>query len=55
MLGFPSTIQVKGSAAVPFTVTAVPPATALLVPSVRFTPLGSASLRLTSGMMCTLE
>ena len=51
----PSTIQVKGSAAVPVTVTAMPSATALLVPSVRFTPLGSTSLRLTSGMACALS
>ena len=51
----PSTIQVKGSAAVPVTVIAMPPAKALLVPSVRFTPLGSTSLRLTSGMVCSLS
>jgi hypothetical protein len=51
----PGTIQVKGSAAVPVTVTAMPPAKALLVPLVRFTPLGSTSLRLTSGMVCALS
>jgi hypothetical protein len=51
----PSTIQVKGSAAVPVTVTAMPPASALVSPPVRFTPLGSTSLRLTSGMVCALS
>ena len=51
----PSTIQVKGSAAVPITVTAMPPATALVSPPVRFTPLGSTSLRITSGMMGALS
>jgi hypothetical protein len=33
----------------------MPPAKALLVPLVRFTPLGSTSLRLTSGMVCALS